>query len=261
MHYNPETHETIVGGLGERHLDVAMAVLKRKFGVQAELSKPRIAFRETLTAKAEGQGRHKKQTGGRGQFGDCWVRLSPMPRGEGYLFDNKIVGGVIPSKYIPAVDRGIQEASVRGVSAGSRSWTSGPRCTTDRPTRSTPTKWPFKMAGILAFKTVAPKCRPVILEPLDLLEIVVPEAYLGDVLGDISGRRGHILGTDSDGDRTTVRAVVPQSELHLYATQLYSLTHGHGTFTRRFNSYEQVPVDAVQKIIAENARETEEVEA
>ena len=260
VHYNPETHETIVGGLGERHLDVAMAVLKRKFGVQADLSKPRIAFRETLTAKAEGQGRHKKQTGGRGQFGDCSVRLSPMPRGEGYLFDNRIVGGVIPSKYIPAVDRGIQEASVRGVLGGFPLVDFRAELY-DGSTHSVDSnEMAFKMAGILAFKAVAPKCRPVILEPLDLLEIVVPDAFLGDVLGDVSGRRGHILGTDADGDRTTIRAVVPQSELHLYATQLYSLTHGFGTFTRRFNSYEQVPVDAVQRILAENARETEEVE-
>jgi elongation factor G len=261
VHYNPETHETIVGGLGERHLDVAMAVLKRKFGVQADLTKPRIAFRETLTAKAEGQGRHKKQTGGRGQFGDCWVRLSPMPRGEGYLFDNRIVGGVIPSKYIPAVDRGIQEAAVRGVLGGfplvdfRAELYDGSTHSVDSNEMS------FKMAGILAFKAVAPNCRPVILEPLDLLEIVVPDAYLGDVLGDISGRRGHILGTEAAADRTTIRAVVPQSELHLYATQLYSLTHGHGTFSRRFNSYEQAPADAVAKIIAENAREMETSEA
>jgi elongation factor G len=260
VHYNPETHETIVGGLGERHLDVAMAVLRRKFGVQAELSKPRIAFRETLTGTADGQGRHKKQTGGRGQFGDCWVRLSPMPRGEGYLFDNKIVGGVIPSKYIPAVDRGIQEASARGVLAGfplvdfRAEVYDGSTHSVDSNEMS------FKMAGILAFKTVAPKCRPVILEPLDLLEIEVPDAFLGDVLGDVSARRGHILGTDVDGDRTKVRAVIPQSELHLYATQLYSLTHGHGTFVRRFSSYEQVPADAAHKVIAEHARELEESE-
>ncbi len=261
VHYNPETHETIVGGMGERHLDVAMAVLKRKFGVQAELARPRIAFRETITAKAEGQGRHKKQTGGRGQFGDCWIRMAPMPRGEGYLFEDKIVGGVIPSKYIPAVDRGVQEAAARGVLAGF------PLVdfrvdVYDGSTHSVDSnEMSFKMAGILAFKAVASKCRPVILEPLDLLELSIPDAYLGDVLGDLSGRRGHILGTDTDGDRTLVRAVVPQSELHLYATQLSSLTHGFGTFTRRFSGYEQVPPDAAQKIVAEHAREREEVEA
>ena len=260
VHYNPETHETIVGGLGERHLDVLMAVLKRKFGVAAELSRPRIAFRETLTAKAEGQGRHKKQSGGRGQFGDCWIRLSPMPRGEGYLFDNGIVGGVIPSKFIPAVDRGVQEASARGVLAGfplvdfRAQLYDGSTHSVDSNEMS------FKMAGILAFKTVAPKCRPVILEPLDLLEIAVPDPFLGDVLGDVSGRRGQILGTEGDGKHTKVRAIIPQSELHLYATQLFSITHGHGTFTRRFNGYEQAPSEAASKIIAEHARVAEEVE-
>ncbi len=261
VHYNPETHETIVGGMGERHLDVSMAVLRRKFGVQADLSKPRIAFRETLSAKAEGQGRHKKQTGGRGQFGDCWVRLSPMPRGEGYLFDNAIVGGVIPSKYIPAVDRGVQEAAARGVLGGFPLVDFRAELY-DGSTHSVDSnEMAFKMAGILAFKAVAPKCRPVLLEPLDFLEITVPDRFLGDVLGDLSGRRGHILGTDSTGDRRVVRAVVPQSELHLYATQLFSLTHGHGQFVRRFNGYEQVPNEATQKIVAEYAKEREAIEA
>jgi len=261
VHYNPETHETIVGGMGERHLDVAMAVLKRKFGVSADLSKPHIAFRETITAKAEGQGRHKKQSGGRGQFGDCWIRMSPMPRGEGYLFEDKIVGGVIPSKYIPAVDRGVQEASARGVLAGFPLVDFRVEVY-DGSTHSVDSnEMSFKMAGILAFKSVASKCRPVLLEPLDLLEITVPDAYLGDVMGDLSGRRGSILGTDGNGDRTVIRAVVPQSELHLYATQLFSLTHGYGTLTRRFSGYEQVPHDAAQKIIAEHARELEEAEA
>lgn len=261
VHYNPETHETIIGGMGERHLEVAVAVLKRKFGVDAELTAPRIAFRETLTAKSEGQGRHKKQSGGRGQFGDCWIRLGPMPRGEGYLFDNKIVGGVIPSKFIPAVDRGIGEAAARGVLAGfplvdfRAELYDGSTHTVDSNEMS------FKMAGILGFRSVAPKCRPVILEPLDLLEITVPDAFLGDVLGDVSGRRGHILGTETQTDHTKVRAVIPQSELHLYATQLFSMTHGYGTFSRRFNGYEQVPSEATHKIIAEHARDREEVEA
>jgi len=261
VHYNAETHETIAGGMGERHLDVCMAMLKRKFGVQAELSKPRIAFRETLTAKADGQGRHKKQSGGRGQFGDCWVRMSPMPRGEGYMFDDRIVGGAIPSKYVPAVDRGVQEAAARGVIAGFPLVDFRVEVY-DGSTHSVDSnEMSFKMAGILAFKTVAPKCRPVILEPLDLLEIEVPDEFLGDVLGDASGRRGHILGTEGDGQQTRVRAVIPQSELHLYATQLFSITHGHATFTRRFNGYEQVPGEAAGKIIAEHAKEMEAVDA
>jgi len=261
VHYDAETHETIVGGMGERHLDVAMAVLRRKFGVQAELSKPRIAYRETVTAKGDGQGRHKKQTGGRGQFGDCWIRLSPMPRGEGYLFDDRIVGGVIPSKYIPAVDRGVQEAAARGVLAGFPlvdfrvELFDGSTHSVDSNEMS------FKMAGILAFRTVVPKCRPVLLEPLDLIEITLPDAFLGDVLGDVSARRGHILGTDTTQTGTTIRAVVPRSELHLYATQLHSLTHGHGNFTRRVTGYEQVPAEAAHRIIAEQAKEAELVTA
>jgi elongation factor G len=184
-----------------------------------------------------------------------------MPRGEGYLFDDQIVGGVIPSKYIPAVDRGIQEASVRGVLAGFPMVDFRAEVF-DGSTHSVDSnEMSFKMAGILAFKTIAPKCKPVILEPLDLLEITVPDAFLGDVLGDVSARRGHILGTDAVRDRSLVRAVIPQSEMHLYATQLFSLTHGHGSFTRRFNGYEQVPADATHKIIAEHARAHEEVEA
>lgn len=260
VHYNAETHETIVGGMGERHLDVAMAILKRKFGVQAELSKPRIAYRETITGRAEGQGRHKKQSGGRGQFGDCWIRVSPTVRGEGYVFEDRIVGGAIPSKYIPAVDRGVQEASVRGVLAGFPlvdfrvELFDGSTHSVDSNEMS------FKMAGILAFKTVTPRCHPVILEPLDQLEITVPGDFLGDVLGDVSGRRGHIIGTDSDGATTTVRCVLPQAELHLYATHLFSLSHGHGTFVRRFSGYETAPADAAQRIMQEHARTREEAD-
>jgi elongation factor G len=258
-HYNAETHETVVSGLGERHLEVAMARLKRKHGAQAELTRPRIAYRETITAKAEGQGRHKKQSGGRGQFGDCWVRFLPASRGENYRFENKIVGGAIPSKFIPAVDRGIQEAAVRGVLAGYPmvdfvvELFDGSYHSVDSNEMS------FKMAGILAFKTVAQKCRPVLLEPLDEVEVTTPDQYLGDVMGDLSARRGHILGTvgAGDGRGTTVRAVVPQAELHLYATDLHSLTHGRGAITRRFHGYEQVPEEAAGRVIEASSKERE----
>ena len=261
-HYNAETHETEVSGLGERHLDVAMARLRRKYGAQAELTRPRIPYRETITAKGEGQGRHKKQSGGRGQFGDCWVRFAPGKRGEQYRFEDKIVGGAIPSKFIPAVDRGIQEAAARGVLAGYPmvdfvvELFDGSYHSVDSNEMS------FKMAGILAFKTVAQKCRPVLLEPLDELDVTTPDEYLGDVMGDLSARRGHILGTSSAGDGrgTTVRAVVPRAELHLYATDLHSLTHGRGTLTRRFHGYEQVPDEAATRVIEASAKERETVE-
>jgi elongation factor G len=261
MHYNPETHETIVSGLGERHLEVTLSKLKRKYGVGAELTKPRIAYRETIRGKAEGQGRHKKQTGGRGQFGDCWIRMSPMPRGEGYLFEDKIVGGVIPGKFIPAVDKGIQEASVRGVLAGAPmvdfrvELFDGSYHSVDSNEMS------FKMAGILAFKGVASKCKPVLLEPLDEVDIATPDDFMGDILGDLSGRRGQILGTEPlDGGGTRIRAVVPQAELHLYATQLQSMTHGYATYSRRFRGYEEMPAEAAQRVVAEAAKQKEHEE-
>ena len=252
-HYNPETHETIVAGLGERHLDVVMARLKRQYGVGAELKKPEIAYRETLAAKAQGQGRHKKQSGGHGQFGDCWIRMAPTQRGAGYQFVNAVVGGSIPSKFIPAVDKGVQEASARGVLAGYPMVDfvvevyDGSYHSVDSNELS------FRMAGAQAFKSVAQKCRPILLEPLDELDITTPDRFLGDVLGDLSARRGHILGTDTvPGGYSLVRAVVPQAELHLYATDLYSKTHGHGTFVRRFKGYEQMPGEAAQKVINES---------
>jgi len=261
MHYNAETHETIVSGLGERHLEVNMAKLKRKFGVVAELTRPRIAYRETIKGRGEGQGRHKKQSGGRGQFGDCWVRFAPLPRGEGYVFEDQIVGGAIPGKFIPAVDRGVQEAAARGILAGYPLVDFKVECYDGSYHSVDSNEMSFKMAGILAFKAVAPKCKPVLLEPLDEIEIATPGEYLGDVMGDISARRGHILGSDSlpDGRGTLVRAVIPQAELHLYATDLSSMTHGHATFTRRFRGYEEVPGEHAQKVIAESAKKTEEV--
>lgn len=258
--YQPETHETVVGGMGERHLELQMARLRRKHGVAAELSRPTIAYRETIASAADRtQGRHKKQTGGKGQFGDAWIRMAPLPRGEGYLFQDRIVGGVIPSKYVPAVDRGVQEAAARGVLAGFPlvdfrvELVDGSYHSVDSSEQA------FRMAGILAFRAAAAKCKPVLLEPLDLVEVTTPEAYLGDVLGDLSGRRGHILGTDAGADGgTRVRAVVPQAELHLYATALHSMTHGHAVVTRRFHGYEPVPGEAAQRVVAEYAKRRDE---
>ena len=258
-HWNAETHETLVSGQGERHLEVALAKLKRKFGVAAELAKPRIAYRETIRARAEGQGRHKKQSGGRGQFGDCWVRIGPTSRGDGIRFEDRIVGGAIPSKFIPAVEKGIQEAAERGVLAGfplvdfQVELYDGSYHTVDSNEMS------FKMAGIQAFKSVAPKCRPVLLEPLDEVEILTPDESLGDVLGDLSSRRAHILGTETpDGALgTQVRAVVPQSELHLYASALQSMTHGRASFRRQFRGYEEMPSEAAQRVVDAASRSGE----
>ncbi len=261
--WNTETHETLVSGMGERHLDVALAKLRRKCGVAAELSRPRIAYRETLRARAEGQGRHKKQSGGRGQFGDCWVRIAPAMRGDGIRFNDHIVGGAIPSKFIPAVEKGIHEAAERGVLAGfplvdiEVELYDGSYHTVDSSEMS------FKLAGIQAFKSVAPRCRPVLLEPIDEVEIVAPDEALGDVLGDLSSRRAQILGTESATGiaGTRVRAVVPQAELHLYASALQSMTHGRALFRRHFRGYEEMPSDAAQRIVDEVARTQSEATA
>ena len=250
-HWNAETHETLVSGMGERHLEVMLAKLKRKFSVVAELSQPRIAYRETIRLRAEGQGRHKKQSGGHGQFGDCWVRIAPTRRGDGIRFEDHIVGGAIPSRFISAVERGINEAAERGVLAGfplvdfQVELYDGSYHAVDSNEMS------FRMAGIQAFKTVAAKCQPVLLEPLDEVDIVTPEESLGDVLGDLSSRRGHILGTEAADDAvgTRVRAVVPQSELHLYASALQSMTHGRATFRRQCRGYEEMPNDAAQRVV------------
>ena len=257
--WNAETHETLVSGLGERHLEVALSKLKRKFGVTAELSKPKIAYRETIRGRAEGQGRHKKQSGGKGQFGDCWVRIAPTPRGDGVMFDDQIVGGSIPSKFIPAVEKGIHEAAARGILAGyplvdfKVELYDGSYHTVDSNEMS------FKLAGILAFKTVAPKAKPVLLEPLDEVEITTPDESLGDVLGDLSSRRGQILGTDAIADvGSRVRALVPQSEMHLYASALQSMTHGRASFRRQFRGYEEMPHEAAQRVVDQAAKSHEE---
>jgi elongation factor G len=253
--YSSELGQTLIHGMGERHFDTILHRLERKFGVHAELTRPKVAYRETLKGKGEGQGKHKKQTGGRGQYGDCWVRLSPRPRGAGYEFVDNIVGGVIPNKYIPAVDKGIQEASERGVVAGYPMVDFQAECYDGSYHDVDSNEMSFKMAGIMAFRNVASKCRPVLLEPLVDLEVWTPEDVLGDVMGDLSGRRGHILGTESDGRLTKVRAVLPESELYKYSTTLHSITHGRGTHRQRFHGYAEAPPEVAAKVAAENQKE------
>lgn len=250
-HFSSETHETIVGGMGERHVEVALARVARQFGVKGELSAPRIPYRETIVSKGDGQGRHKKQSGGKGQFGDCWIRMSPAPRGSGYVFRDEVVGGAIPRGFIPAVDRGVQEAAARGVLAGYPMVDFVVECYDGSYHSVDSNEASFKMAGILAFKAVAPKCRPALLEPLEMVEVTTPDLYLGDVMGDLSSRRGHILGTEptDEGLFTRVRAIVPQAELHLYATKLSSLSHGRAVVAQRFHGYEQMPGESATKII------------
>ncbi len=253
--YSSELGQMLIHGMGERHLETILGRLQRKFGVHAELARPKVAYRETIKAKGEGQGKHKKQTGGRGQYGDCWIRLSPLPRGAGYEFVDSIVGGVIPSKYIPAVDRGIREAAERGIMAGYPCVDFRAECYDGSYHEVDSNEMSFKMAGILAFRNVAPKCKPVLLEPLLDVEIWAPEDVLGDVMGDLSARRGQILGTEQDGRLTKIRAIVPEAEMYKYSTTLHSITHGRGTHRQKFRGYAEAPPEVAARVAEESQRE------
>ena len=258
--YSSELGQTLIHGMGERHFEIILGRLEKKFGVHAELVRPKVAYRETLKGKAEGQGKHKKQSGGRGQYGDCWIRLSPRPRGAGYNFVDSIVGGVIPNKYIPAVDRGVQEAAARGVIAGFPLVDFQAECYDGSYHDVDSNEMSFKMAGILAFRNVSPKARPVLLEPLLDVTVWSPSELLGDVMGDLSSRRGQILGTEADGRLTRVKAIVPEAEMYKYATTLHSITHGRGGFHSEHRGYAEAPPEVTAKVAAEHKKEEKEEE-
>jgi elongation factor G len=259
--FNSELSQTLIRGLGERHLEIVVGRLARKYGVHAQTTKPRIAYRETFRGKAEGQGKHKKQTGGRGQYGDCWIRIAPLPRGSGFKFEDEIVGGVIPRQYVPAVERGVIEAAQKGPIAGypvvdfQVEVYDGSYHDVDSNEMS------FKMAGIQAFRNVSANCRPVLLEPIMEVEVWTPDDYQGAVMGDISSRRGHILGTEKDGRLTKVKALVPEAELDRYATTLHSVTHGRGTYRMKFHVYQDAPPDVTAKVTEGRKKELEEAKA
>ena len=253
--YSSELGQTLIHGLGERHFETILSRIGRRQGVHVDLARPRIPYRETFKGKGEGQGKHKKQTGGRGQFGDCWIRIRPLKRGEGYRFVDSIVGGVIPNKYIPAVDKGIQESALRGVIAGYPVVDFEVECFYGSYHDVDSNEMSFKMAGILAFRTVAPNCHPVLLEPLLEVETWTPEEVLGDVRGDLSSRRGQILGTDRDGRLTRVRAIVPEAEMYRYSTTLHSITHGRGTHREKHHGYAESPPEITQKVASEHKKE------
>lgn len=254
--FNPELHQTIARGLGEMHLEVQFERMARKYGVEVETEQPRIAYRETITAQAEGQGRHKKQSGGRGQFGDCWVRLKPLPRGSGYEFIDAIKGGAIPGKYVPSVDRGVQEAAQRGVVAGYPIVDFAAECYDGSYHAVDSSDIAFKLAGSHAFRSVAEKCRPILLEPVVEVSVLTPDEYVGDIMGDLTSRRGKVQGMEPVDGRTTVRALVPESELYKYAATLRSITQGRGHHTRTPAGYEPAPDHVAEKVRQEReARE------
>ncbi len=245
-----QTMESLISGVGQVHLEVVGEKIKRKFGVEMELRPPRVPYRETLKGKVTVQGRHKKQSGGRGQFGDCTIEMEPLPRGEHFQFVDKIVGGVIPQQYRPAVEKGILEAMDRGVIAGypfvdlKVSLIDGSYHTVDS------SEMAFKVAGSLAFKKGVVQASPVLLEPIMEVEVRVPKDFVGDVMGDLNSRRGRVLGMDSTARYEVINANVPMAEVLLYALDLTSMTGGRGTFLTRFSHYEEVPAMIAEKIIA-----------
>ncbi|MGQ0847756.1 MAG: elongation factor G [Actinomycetota bacterium] len=246
----PETGETVLAGLGDTHLDVTIARIHRKFGVDIVTSLPSVPYRETITASADAEGKHKKQTGGRGQFGVANVRFSPRPRGAGYEFIDAVKGGSIPRQFIPAVNKGIQEALQRGILAGyplidfAAEVYDGKFHSVDSDELS------FRMAGIQALKSAGPNLRAVLLEPIMHLIIRVPDDHTGDIMGDVNSKRGRVLGMDSDGSSRVVEAEMPMAETQRYAADLRSMTSGRGTFEIRFDHYAEVPHQEAQKVIA-----------
>ncbi len=250
-----ETGQTVICGAGETHLATVVERL-RKFGSNVDIIERRVPYRETVTQKAEGQGRHKKQTGGRGQFGDCHIRLEPNP-GKGIEFVDAIVGGSIPRQFIPAVEKGIRQAAATGIQAGCTAIDIKATCYDGSYHDVDSSEAAFIMAGIIAFNTVALKAHPVLLEPIMAVEVTIPDGMLGDVMSDLSGKRGRILGTETFAGGTTVlKASVPQSEMLRYAIDLRSITRGRGSFRAEVAHYEETPPHIAQQVIAEHHKES-----
>ncbi|MFH1826785.1 MAG: elongation factor G [bacterium] len=245
MNYNAETKETIISGMGDVHLEVILKKIKERYAIDLEIGAPRVAYKETIRGKAKAQGKYKKQTGGRGQFGDTWIEIEPLPEGRGFEFVNKIVGGAIPKNYIPAVEKGIKNCMLGGVVAGYP-------CVDIKVTlfdgsyhEVDSSDMAFQIAGSMGFKKAIVDAKPVIMEPIVEIAVTVPPEFVGQVTGDLNKRRGRIqnIGTDQ------VTAIVPAGEITKYATDLRSFTHGQGTFSTKFSHYEQVPPPTQQKLV------------
>ncbi|HUT63722.1 MAG TPA: elongation factor G [Anaerolineae bacterium] len=254
---DPELKQIILEGLGGLHIDIIIERLKRKFGMDVIIKPPRIPYRETITGKSDEKHRYKKQTGGRGQYGEVYLRMEPLPRGKGFEFVNEIKGGVIPSRFIPAVEKGIHDAMERGPLSKSKvidvkvSLYYGSFHAVDS------SELAFKMAASICFKECFLKAKPILIEPIYNIEVKVPDVYTGDVMGDLSSRRGKILGMEPSGIFQVVKAQVPLVDLYMYATHLRSLTQGSGAYARSFSHYEMVPPDVALKVI-EAAKEEED---
>ena len=248
-YYDAELAQTIVAGQGELHIDVITAKLKDKFGVEVDREDPRIPYRETIKATSDAEGKHKKQSGGRGQFGVVNIKLEPLARGEEFEFVNAIFGGSIPSKFIPAVEKGLKGRMEKGVIAGNKVVDIKVTLYDGKYHDVDSSEMAFKIAASVGLANAFVGAKPVILEPIYDLEVKVPEEYMGDVMGDISSRRGKIQGMDSVGKYQVIKAMVPLAELNKYSTSLRSMTQGRGIFNQTFSHYEEVPGDVQAKLV------------
>ena len=248
---NSETKEILLSGRGQVHIEAIVEKLKRKFNVEVNLKTPKVPYKETIKKKVRVQGKHKKQSGGHGQYGDCWIQMEPLPRGKGFEFVNAIVGGAIPKTYIPAVEKGVLEASQKGILAGFP-------CIDFKVTLDDgsfhavdSSEMAFKVAGSLAFRKAAEEAKPVLLEPIMNVSVTTPDEFMGDIMGDLNSRRGKVLGMDNKGKNQVVNAHVPMAEFLTYAPDLKSMTAGRGMFTMEFSHYDEVPTQISQKLIEE----------
>ena len=262
VHRDEQTRDFILSGMGQQHVEIIVEKLKRKYGAEVVLKAPKVPYKETIRASANAQGRLKKQTGGRGQYGDTWIKIEPLPQGKGFEFVDEIVGGAIPRNYIPAVEKGIREAMSGGVIAGYPMVDVRVRLYDGSYHDVDSSDMAFKIAGSLGFKNAVEKARPVILEPIMNMEVTVPDENMGDVIGDLNSRRGKVVGMDTKGHSQTIKAKVPMSEVLKYAPDLRAITSGRGEFQMEFSHYEELPPHLAEKVIKEaKARQAGESES
>ena len=254
-HTDQETGQTIISGMGELHLDIIVDRLKREFRVEANVGAPQVSYRETFRSTAQVEGKFVRQSGGRGQYGHVWIEFSPNEEGAGFEFENAIVGGVVPREYIPAVEAGLKDAMENGVIAGYPMIDIKAKLFDGSYHDVDSNEMAFKIAASMALKNAASKCNPVLLEPIMKVEVVIPEDYLGDIMGHVTARRGRVEGMEARGNAQVVRAMVPLSEMFGYATTLRSATQGRGVFSMVFDHYEEVPKSIAEEIIKKNKGE------
>jgi elongation factor G len=249
---NQETKEMILSGMGQLHIDVTFEKLRRKYGAEVIVHTPKVPYKETIRKMSQAQGKYKKQTGGHGQYGDCWLQLDPLPRGQGFQFVNHIVGGAIPRNFVPAVEKGVVESMQEGILAGFPvvdvrvAVYDGSYHTVDSSEMS------FKIAGSMGFKKALEGAHPVLLEPIMTVDVTAPDEVVGSVIGDVNGRRGRILGVTAKGNTQTIKALVPLAEMLKYSLSLNAVTGGRGVYSMEFSTYEEVPRELAARVIEEH---------